>query len=186
MRRWVYATALVTLAAGRAGAQTEPVCKLPPYVTGALGGARDGQMVSLGPVTDRVEDPFRGDPNRFEGYRPLESAALTEGTIARLRAALAPKHLVCAKSGAVTAPFGLGFDLAGNGGALRLVVLPGSGQVEFELPNGLRIVRYLSPAGLTAWNRCFEELAAQLRRTPEQLQRELTPASDALSGSRSP
>jgi hypothetical protein len=186
MRRVIALGALLLLAAGRAGAQdqaTDAPCRMPPYIAGALGGARDGQMVSLGATSDRLDDPFATDRNRFVGYRALESAPLAEPTIARLRAALSAKHLVCADPKSGAAPFGLGFDLSGGGGALKLVVLQGSGEVDFELPNGLRIVRWLTPSGAAAWNRCFGQLAAQLRRTPEQLRRELTPAGAAMPDS---
>jgi hypothetical protein len=187
MRRAIAIAALAVLAAGRAGAQeqqgSDAPCKLPPYIARALAGAHDGQMVSLGETSDRNDDPLAADRDRFVGFRALQSAPLADATIARLRAALSAKRLVCSGAKPGSAAFGIGFDLSGGGGELRLVVLPGSGEVDFELPNGLRMARWLTPAGAAAWNRCFGELAAQLRRTPEQLRRELTPGGAAAADS---
>jgi hypothetical protein len=166
------------LALGTSRAATEQAdanapCTLPTYVLRAVGSANTGAMVTLGPPGDRSSDPFAADSDRFVGYRALDTAPLAERTLARLRFALSEKRLACGPPSSKPPEFALGFDLTGAGGAIRIVVQSPTGGVEFELANGRRFERQLTSPGVAAWQRCFEELAAQLGRTPEQLTHEL-------------
>jgi protein TonB len=87
---------------------------------------------------------------------------------------LSGANLTCDKTdkGAVPA-FVVGFDVAGDGGPVRATLRMPSGQVEFEIPNGLRFTAALSPSGQREWRRLALVLAARLGHEPGDFGRDL-------------
>jgi len=155
-------------------------CRPPAYASDAIRDAVSVNMIRLGPIDDHVVDPFGADSTRFLGYRRLATFRLQPDAVAALRRVLANGSLSCDAAGGGAAPradYAVGFDLAGGSGAVKVAVIVPAGDVELELPNGLRFATGLTPAGLAAWRRFVGVTAARVHRTPEEFDHDM--AADA-------